>query len=135
MLLLPQVSWDFHNAAKHGFTLLLQQVEQLTFKTEFSYYNKFDYALRWLPAAKGWSWQQWAAFLSDPLPYMLKDLKDAADQLYVTKGGTKAQLVLRLLGAFGLKAPSNAPPQVLRAMALERMSMQPWQGSEGPVES
>jgi hypothetical protein len=32
LLLLLQVSWDFHNAAKHGFTLLQQQIKQLSFQ-------------------------------------------------------------------------------------------------------
>jgi hypothetical protein len=135
LLLLLQVSWDFHNAAKHGITLLLQQVEQLTFTFEYSYYHKLEEGLAGLPAADGWSWQEWAACLSDPLSYKLPELKEAARQLYVVKSGTKAELILRLLGAFGLKAPSKAPPQLLRAMALERMGFEPWRGSENVRKS
>jgi hypothetical protein len=133
LLLLLQVSWDFHNAAKHGFTLLQQQIEQLSFQDSYHSYT-LVYGLKGLPAADGWSWQQWADLLSDPLPYKLNELKEAAKQLHVSRSGTKAELVVRLLGAFGLKAPSNAPPQLLRALALERMCLVPWQGSDTILE-
>jgi hypothetical protein len=133
LLLLLQVSWDFHNAAKHGFTLLQQQVEQLKIKPDYGY--RLESGLKGLPAAKGWSWQQWADLLSDPLSCKLPDLQEAAKQLHVFKSGTKAELIVRLLGAFGLKAPSKAPPQVLRALALERMCWQPWVGTESLLAS
>jgi hypothetical protein len=130
------VSWDFHNAAKHGFTLLQQQVEKLTIKRMGGYSYGLEYGLRYLPTADGWSWQQWADLLSDPLSYKLPDLKEAAKQLHMIRSGTKAELVLRLLGAFGLKAPSKAPPRVLRAIALERICLRPWRGMDpllGPL--
>lgn len=34
--------------------------------------------------------------------------------------GTKAELILRILGAFGLDAPTTAPAQLLRSLLLER---------------
>jgi hypothetical protein len=113
LLLLLQVSWDFHNAAKHGFTLLqqqIEQIEQLTIKPNYGY--RLESGLKCLPAANGWSWQQWAAFLCDPLSCKLPDLQEAAKQLHVFKSGTKAQLIVRLLGAFGLKA--------MRRLAMRR---------------
>jgi hypothetical protein len=64
----------------------------------------------------------------------INELKEAAKQLHVSRSGTKAELVVRLLGAFGLKAPSKAPPQLLRALALERMCLVPWQGSDTILE-
>ncbi|KAF6256904.1 hypothetical protein COO60DRAFT_58690 [Scenedesmus sp. NREL 46B-D3] len=129
------VSWDFYNAAKHGFVLLQQQVEKLHFMQQYSYRYDVDRALRRLPMADGWTWQQWAAFLSDPLPYKVPDLKEAAKQLFLTRTGTKAQLVVRVLGAFGLSAPSKAPPQLLRALALERIALRPWLGAGALVEA
>jgi hypothetical protein len=43
--------------------------------------------------------------------------------------GTKAELVLRLLGAFSLNEPTKAPAQLLRAMLLERSTLyDAWDG-------
>jgi hypothetical protein len=103
--MLLQVSWDFYNAAKHGFLQLQQQVEQLDVQ---------------LPERRdGWSWQQWGAFLSDPLPYSKAEVQGAIRQLRLANHGTKAELVLKVLSAFGLKTPSTASPKLLRALALE----------------
>jgi hypothetical protein len=116
-----QVSWDFYNAAKCGFAELQQDVDQLQISSWDAYSYCIETGLKGLPAANGWTWQQWGAFLSDPLPFRLQELKVAAEQLGVFKTGSKAELVLRLLGSFGLKAPSKVPPQLLRAVALERV--------------
>jgi hypothetical protein len=35
-----------------------------------------------------------------------------------------------LLAGFGLQAPSKVPPQLLRALALERLVHKPWKGCE-----
>jgi hypothetical protein len=45
--------------------------------------------------------------------------------------GTKAELVLRVLDAFGLDAPTKAPAQLLRALLLERSTAYDgWDGLE-----
>jgi hypothetical protein len=130
---LLQVSWDFYNAAKSGFVQLQQHVEQLQITRRHWHYS-FGWHLeagpKGLPAANGWTWQQWGAFLSDPLYYKLPEFKAAAEQLGVFKTSTKAELVVKLLGCFGLKAPSKVPPQLLRAVALERIALVPWGGCE-----
>ena len=46
--------------------------------------------------------------------------------------GTKAELVLRVLSAFGLEAPTTAPAQLLRALVLERSSEQGYLAVDGP---
>lgn len=135
---LLQVSWDFYNACKLGFVQLQQQVEQLRFKPP-DYWrrrgsNNAAAGLAGLPAADGWSWQQWGAFLADPLRYNIQDLYDMAGQLGVPKSGKKAELLLKVLRAFGLSAPSKAPPQLLRAVVLEQRCLLPWQGGEALAE-
>lgn len=61
------------------------------------------------------------------LPLLLLLL--ASFPLQVT--GTKAELVLRLLGAFNLSAPAKAPAQLLRALLLERSTLyDAWDGPD-----
>jgi hypothetical protein len=127
---LLQVSWDFYNAAKHGFLQLQEQFEQLQITPQSMHCWDLEAGLKGLPAANGWTWQQWSTFLSGPLPYKLPELKAAAEQLRAAKSGTKAELVVRLLGGFGLKAPSKAPPKLLRVIALERITLVPWSSCE-----
>jgi hypothetical protein len=48
--------------------------------------------------------------------------------------GTKAEMVMRLLGAFGLQGPSKAPAQLLRALLLERsIAYDAWDGPDAAV--
>ncbi|WIA32719.1 hypothetical protein OEZ86_005905 [Tetradesmus obliquus] len=136
------VSWDFYSASKHGFATLEEQAAdlQLLRRAAIEFWNKPAGVrcsektlaqLQRLPEADGWSWQQWSAFLQDPLRYKLPELKQAARQLRVPgSNSSKAELVVNLLGAFGLQQPSSVAPQLLRAVLLERCCSYPWAGCE-----
>lgn len=69
--------------------------------------------------------------MQQPTGLKLPQLKAAARQLELTVTGTKAELVLRVLGAFGLTAPAKAPAALLRAMRLERSRLYAaWDGPD-----
>jgi hypothetical protein len=146
LLLVLQVCWDFYNASKHGVAVLEAQAACLTIQPQaFNYPKNFWkfikpasvqcsvktlQQLSALPAAGGWSWQQWAAFLQDPLQYKVPELQVAARQLGVQCKRSKAELVMGILQAFGLQEPSRVSPQLLRAVLLERCCECPWEGCE-----
>uniref|UniRef100_A0A383WDH8 SAP domain-containing protein n=1 Tax=Tetradesmus obliquus TaxID=3088 RepID=A0A383WDH8_TETOB len=135
-------SWDFYNAAKHGFAALEAQAAQLqVFVHDTSYYSNPASVQREssltsliqlasLPEEDGWTWEQWATFLQDPLQYKVAQLKQAAWQVGVPVSSSKAELVVNILQAFGLQQPSSVAPQLLRAVLLERCWPQPWAGCE-----
>jgi hypothetical protein len=138
---LLQVCWDFYNASKHGLAVLEAQAAGLTMRPQdaaaisckpasvkCSY--KTLQQLSALPAAGGWSWQQWAAFLQDPLQYKVPQLKQAAKQLGLPGNRIKAELLVSILQAFGLQEPSRVSPQLLRAVLLERCCSCPWVGCQ-----
>jgi hypothetical protein len=138
MHLLLQVSWDFYTASKHGFAALEALAEQLRLRQDLFFSKpasvqcsvKTLLQLPLLPEHNGWSWQQWTAFLQDPLQYKVADLKRAARQLRVPGKSSKAELVVNILQAFGLQQPSSVAPQLLRAVVLERCCAYPWAGCE-----
>jgi hypothetical protein len=131
------VSWDFHTASKHGLAVLAQQAATLTLTRETCFCKAVSVKcsvetvdrLPHLPAAGGWSWEQWAA-LQDPLQYKVPQLQQAAKQLKIPVRGSKAVLVVSILQAFGLQEPSRVDPQLLRAVLLERCCLRPWMGCE-----
>ncbi|WIA20516.1 hypothetical protein OEZ85_004912 [Tetradesmus obliquus] len=138
--LLPEVSWDFYNASKHGIAALEEQAAQLRvtpYLSSFKMAGKVQCSiqtlqkLQLLPVNPGWSWQKWAAFLQDPLQFKVAELKGAAKQLGMPGNRSKPELVVKLLQAFGLQQPSSVAPQLLRAVLLERCWPDPWAGCEG----
>ncbi|WIA16631.1 hypothetical protein OEZ85_013294 [Tetradesmus obliquus] len=128
------VSKDFHKASKFGFSTLKEQTAQLQVlpSSEFiipaSVQCSYETLARLqrLPAAGGWSWQQWAACLQDPMQFSVYELKKAARQLAMPSNSSK--LVSRILQAFGLQEPTSVAPQLLRAVLLERCCPEPWTG-------
>ncbi|WIA36852.1 hypothetical protein OEZ86_008103 [Tetradesmus obliquus] len=130
------VSKDFHKASKFGFSTLEEQTAQLQVLPSSDFIipasvrcsRKTLARLQRLPEAGGWSWQQWAACLQDPMQYSVYELKKAARQLAVPSNSSK--LVSSILQAFGLQQPSSVSPQLLRAVLLERCCPEPWAGCE-----
>jgi hypothetical protein len=138
LTVIPQVSWDFYTAAKHGVTILEQQAAALTltYETHFTRPASVKCSpqtlkqLQLLGPNSGWSWAQWSALLQDPLQYKVPQLKQAARQLSIPVTASKAVLVVNILQAFGLQGPSRVHPQLLRAVLLERCCTSPWVGCE-----
>jgi hypothetical protein len=138
---LPQVSWDFYTASKHGLAILEQQAAEhvltrercfckdISVKCDVKTVDQLPH-LPCMPAFLGWSWAQWSALLQDPLQYKVPQLKEAARQLRTPVNATKAVLVVSILQAFGLQEPSSVDPQLLRAVVLERCCACPWLGCE-----
>ncbi|WIA14453.1 hypothetical protein OEZ85_002978 [Tetradesmus obliquus] len=132
------VCWDFYHAAKHGFTALAEaasSLQQLPPPDDLPDYVLQD-LLEDLPQHRQHGQLPLLPFLQeDDLPQELQhELRPARRQnprssLKVT--GTKAELVLRVLGAFGLTAPAKAPAALLRAMRLERSRLYAaWDGPD-----
>jgi hypothetical protein len=67
-------------------------------------------------------WKFWDGVLHNPTSLKLPQLKEAARALGVQVTGSKPELVVRLLGAFGLSAPVPAavPARLMRILQLER---------------
>lgn len=66
------------------------------------------------------AWPHWDVVVQGPLELTVVDLKQAARRLGLASWGVKAQLVVRLLGAFGLTRPSALPAGLCMAMHRER---------------
>jgi hypothetical protein len=66
-----------------------------------------------LPAVEG-SAVTWDIVVSDPMSAKLPDLRAAARAIGAKVTGTKPELVVRLLGFFGIARPSRVHPIVLR---------------------
>eukprot|EP00877_Chromochloris_zofingiensis_P008135 jgi/Chrzof1/3575/Cz13g01010.t1 len=62
----------------------------------------------------------WDRLTSDPKSLKLPDLKNAARFLEARIGGTKAEVIVSVLGALGVNRPVSVPAQVLRAVQAER---------------
>uniref|UniRef100_A0A383WBS6 Uncharacterized protein n=1 Tax=Tetradesmus obliquus TaxID=3088 RepID=A0A383WBS6_TETOB len=130
------VSSDFYKASKHGLAVLEAQAAELKLRCGWDFSkpasvqcsSKTLRMLQNLPRPTGWSWQQWAACLQDPLQFRVYELKQAARQLAVP--GNSSKLVISILQAFGLQQPSSVAPQLLRAVLLERCCKCPWAGCE-----
>ncbi|KAF6261940.1 hypothetical protein COO60DRAFT_699338 [Scenedesmus sp. NREL 46B-D3] len=127
------VCWDFYHAAHQGFQALAQATDSLQqHPPPQCLESKLLHGLAALPgpAALG-GWAFWDSVVQQPASLKLTQLKDAARQLGVMVTGTKAELMLRLLGGFGLAAPSRAPARLLRALQLERSTQyDAWDGPE-----
>jgi HPt (histidine-containing phosphotransfer) domain-containing protein len=99
----------------------------------------FLYAVHPLYAgAQGWKF--WDSVLHNPTALKLPQLKEAARALGVQVTGSKPELVVRLLGAFGLPAPVPAavPARLMRTLQLERTRINGifvYDGSEESVDA
>ena len=84
---------DFYNSSKHGFERLSKLIPYV------------------LP-----DWDNWDAFIEDPKKFKLDECKHAARILKLKIGGTKAEVILRVLDCFGLDQPCNIPANLMRYM-------------------
>eukprot|EP00877_Chromochloris_zofingiensis_P013157 jgi/Chrzof1/8095/UNPLg00140.t1 len=90
-------SRDFYKASKVGLTRLAQLVG-VAFPTNID----------------------WDRLTCHPKSMKLPDLKNAARFLGARIGGVKAEVIVSVLGALGVKGPVRVPAQVLRAVLLKR---------------
>jgi hypothetical protein len=141
-----QVSWDLYDACKLGFAALEQQVQQklpiIELRASCSESAPPFYRLGWAGTTiESWclpnsgELPHWQQLVSDPLSCKVAEIKEAAARTLnlSTKGG-KSEIVLRVLGVFGLTGPCNAPFSTLRAAVMERGLYGLWNNS-GEVSS
>ncbi|GBF96945.1 hypothetical protein Rsub_09025 [Raphidocelis subcapitata] len=115
------VCWDWYHAAKEAFTDLADAIDQRLGQVAPSYaqlcqHDEGQAAAPWARIPAGLGWGFWDALVSAPAGLKLTQLREAANAIGVGAGGTKPQLILRLLGALGLANPTPAPARLLQSL-------------------
>ncbi|GBF94251.1 hypothetical protein Rsub_06521 [Raphidocelis subcapitata] len=117
------VCWDWYHAAREAFTKLADAIDQRldqVVPTREQFRRAGCEADPWASVPGALDWGVWDALVAAPAELKLPQLKEAAKALRVPAGGTKAELIVRLLDELGLAGgPTPAPARVLRAVSLE----------------
>ncbi|KAK9793224.1 hypothetical protein WJX73_005757 [Symbiochloris irregularis] len=66
------------------------------------------------------NWEAADRVVKDPMALKLTELKDVARSLKVKMTGSKAEIIMRLLNAFGVDRPTHVPAKVLWYIAAEK---------------
>lgn len=130
------VCWDMFIAAQYGYSLLEDAVAKLKqrtphWKSHSPRRQQLVARLAHLPGPPDvGGWPLWEALVRRPMSLTLLQLKTAARFLCIANiGGTKPELILRLLPKLGLKNPTSIPSvKLLAVLALERSSELVWDG-------
>lgn len=138
-------NWDLYRAAKEGWAVLGEEArtvrypnypigrEAYTPEQGPGWYGNLPTDSVDLARLPGDSlgWEFWELFLRDPLKPRAKELEAAMKLLRLkpkVHKGTKAEMAVELLGAFGLNAATTAPVMLLYYVKVERSRRVAWDG-------